>query len=171
MLKAHLLDVVLSNLPVQRDAETPWHSRLLDEQPVSLVELGSRERKEFRFPEDLAHTPLLLPGHDSNLRAAFDLLMERMGVRPIIAAEVDDMAMLRLLASEGVGLALVPPVVVRRELESGLLVERHRITEIRETFHAITISRRFPNPLLRELLRPYEARKAKRLTGPATTPD
>ena len=156
MLKAHLIDVVLSNLPVQRDAETPWHSRLLDEQPVSLVELGSRERKEFRFPDDLAHTPLLLPGHDSNLRAAFDLLMERMGVRPIIAAEVDDMAMLRLLASEGVGLALVPPVVVRRELESGLLVERHRITEIRETFHAITISRRFPNPLLRELLRPYE---------------
>ena len=40
MLKAHLLDVVLSNLPVQRDGETPWHSRLLDEQPVSLVELA-----------------------------------------------------------------------------------------------------------------------------------
>jgi LysR family transcriptional activator of nhaA len=173
MLKAHLLDVVLSNLPVQRDAETPWHSRLLDEQPVSLVELGSRERKGFRFPDDLADTPLLLPGHDSNLRAAFDLLMERMGVRPIVAAEVDDMAMLRVLAAEGAGLALVPPVVVRRELENGLLVERHRITEIRETFHAITISRRFPNPLLRDLLRPYEGRKPgpSRPTAPGANPD
>ena len=168
MLKAHLLDVVLSNLPVQRDAETPWHSRLLDEQPVSLVELGSRERKAFRFPEDLDNTPLLLPGHDSNLRAGFDLLMERMGVRPIIAAEVDDMAMLRVLAAEGAGLALVPPVVVRRELESGLLVERHRITEIRETFHAITITRRFPNPLLRELLLPYDTRKPAGNRPPAS---
>lgn len=169
MLKAHLLDVVLSNLPVQRDAETPWHSRLLDEQPVSLVELASRERKTFRFPEDLASTPLVLPGHDSNLRVAFDVLMERMGVRPVIAAEVDDMAMLRLLASEGAGLVLVPPVVVRRELENGMLVERHRITEIRETFHAITISRRFPNPLLRDLLGPYETRKS--VKGSTATPN
>lgn len=167
MLKAHLLDVVLSNLPVQRDGETPWHSRLLDEQPVSLVELASRQRDQFRFPEDLASTPLVLPGHDSNLRAAFDGLMERLGVRPVIAAEVDDMAMLRLLASEGAGLALVPPVVVRRELENGLLIERHRIAEIREAFHAITITRRFPNPVLRDLLRPYDARKLPRVSPPA----
>ncbi|MEM9017403.1 MAG: LysR family transcriptional regulator, partial [Verrucomicrobiota bacterium] len=36
-LKAHTLDVVLSNLPVRRDAETGWHSQLLERQPVSLV--------------------------------------------------------------------------------------------------------------------------------------
>ena len=161
LLRAHLLDVVLSNLPVQRDAETPLHSHLLDEQPVSLVGRKGRSRKAFRFPDDLRDTPLLLPGHDSNLRAAFDLLMEGLGIRPVIAAEVDDMAMLRLLAFEGAGLALVPPVVVRQELENGLLVERHRIPEIRETFYAITLTRRFPNPLLRELLQPYATKKAR----------
>ena len=158
LLRAHLLDVVLSNLPVQRDAESPWHSRLLDEQPVSLVGLKGRRRKaKFRFPDDLRDQPLLLPGHDSNLRAAFDLLLEGLGVRPAIAAEVDDMAMLRLLASEGAGIALVPPVVVKQELDSGLLEELHRIPEIRETFYAITLSRRFPNPLLRELMGPYSS--------------
>ena len=31
-LRAHTLDVVLSNLAVRRDAETPWHSLLLEEQ-------------------------------------------------------------------------------------------------------------------------------------------
>ena len=77
-------------------------------------------------------------------------------LRPI-AAEVDDMAMLRLLASEGAGIALVPPVVVKQELDSGLLEELHRIPEIRETFYAITLSRRFPNPLLRELMGPYSS--------------
>ena len=34
-------------------------------------------------------------------------------------AEVDDMAMLRLLAREREGVTLVPPIVVRDELESG----------------------------------------------------
>ena len=63
------------------------------------------------------------------------------------------MAMLRLLANEGAGLALVPPVVVRDELDSGVLVERHRVAGIREEFYAITPSRRFPNPVLRELLK------------------
>ena len=65
---------------------------------------------------------------------------------------VDDMAMLRLLACESAGLSLVPPVVVRGELDSGLLVENHRIRQLRENFYAITPSQRFPNPVLRELL-------------------
>ncbi|MEZ5305453.1 MAG: LysR family transcriptional regulator [Verrucomicrobiales bacterium] len=154
LLSAHVLDVVLSNLPAKRDAESNWHSHLLDEQPVSLVGKKLRgRRKPFRFPGDLQGEPLIVPGHDSNLRAAFDLLMEGFGIRPTLAAEVDDMAMLRLLAAEGAGLALVPPVVVKQELESGLLEERHRIPEIRETFYAITLSRRFPNPILRELVK------------------
>jgi LysR family transcriptional activator of nhaA len=151
-LRAHNLDVVLSNLPVKRDAETPWHSRLLDEHPVSLVGVPRKERARFSFPRDLHNIPLVLPSLDSNIRVAFDLLLEQLGIRPVVAAEVDDMAMLRLLAREGVGMALVPPVVVAGELQSGVLVEYHRVSQIRESFYAITPTRRFPNPLLAEIL-------------------
>jgi len=143
---------VLSNTPVRRDAETGWHSHLLDEQPVSLVGHKTRGMKPFRFPEDLRKTPIVLPSLESSLRAAFDVLMDQTGIRPIIAAEVDDMAMLRLMARETNGVTLVPPVVVKDELASGTLVERHRFPQIKETFYAITPSRRFPNPILRELM-------------------
>lgn len=152
-LRAHTLDAVLSNLPVRRDAETPWHSHLIDEQPVSLIGRPTRKRTKFRFPDDLRQMPVILPSLDSNIRPAFDLMMEQYGIRPIIAAEVDDMAMLRLLAREGAGLALVPPVVVNEELRTGLLVERCRVPQIRESFYAITPSRRFPNPVLAEILK------------------
>lgn len=162
-LKAHTLDVVLSNLPVRRDAETEWHSHLLEEQPVSLVGRKPKGGKSFSFPKDLSTRPLLLPTLDSNLRAAFDLVMEREGIRPIIAAEIDDMAMMRLLAREGAGIALVPPVVVAGELERRQLAELHRFTDIRESFYAITPSRRFPNPLVGELL------TAARVPGAAST--
>jgi LysR family transcriptional activator of nhaA len=76
-LRAHVIDAVLSNLPVRRDAETNWHSRLIEEQPVSLVGKRTSKRARFQFPEDLRHTPLLLPGLDSSIRAAFDLLQLR----------------------------------------------------------------------------------------------
>jgi LysR family transcriptional activator of nhaA len=150
-LKVHALDVVLSNLPVRRDTETDWHSHLLEEQSVSLVGRKRTTRKGFRFPEDLDGVPMLLPSLDSHLRVAFDLVMERHGIRPSIAAEVDDMAMLRLLAREGAGIALVPPVVVAGELARKELVEHYRFPDIREKFYAISPGRRFPNPLVEEL--------------------
>lgn len=152
-LRAHTLDVVLSNLPVRRDVDTAWHSYLLDEQPVSLIGKRSRSRKKFTFPDDLNHMPLVLPSLDSNIRVAFDLMLEQLGIHPVIAAEVDDMAMLRLLAKEGAGIALVPPVVVRGELDHGSLVELHQVKGIKESFYAITPSRKFPNPILSELLK------------------
>ncbi len=151
-LHAHEVDVVLSNSPARRDAETPWHSHLLAEQSVSLVGVPAWKKKRLRFPGDFRDVPVILPSLESNTRAAFDRLSAATGVRPRILAEVDDMAMLRLLAREGEGLALVPPVVVRDEIEEGVLVETHSIPQIRETFYAITPSRRFPNPLVGELV-------------------
>jgi len=152
-LQNHTLDVVLSNMPVRRDAETGWYSHLLDEQPVSLVGRRRRGKRAFRFPDDLKDTPLVLPTPENSMRTAFDALMEQVGIRPIIAAEIDDMAMLRLMAREHSGLTLVPTVVVQDELASGILAERHRFREIHENFYAITPTRRFPNPLLRDLVR------------------
>ncbi|MFN3447663.1 MAG: LysR family transcriptional regulator [Roseococcus sp.] len=151
-LDALTLDAVLSNAPVPGDAESPWVSRLLDEQPVSLVARKARRARAFRFPDDLRETPVLLPGRQSQIRQRFDLIMQEAGIRPLILAEVDDMAMLRLLARESPGVTLVPPVVVRDELAAGLLVERCRVPNLAEFFYAITRARRFPNPLLAELL-------------------
>ncbi len=151
-LAARNLDVVLSNLPVPRDAATGWHSQLLDEQPVSLVGRAEEGRGPFCFPDDLRTTPILLPTLDSSIRVAFDLLLEQEGIRPAILAEVDDMAMLRLLARESPGVTLVPPVVVQDELRAGTLVERCSLPTVKETFYAITQASRFPNPMLRELL-------------------
>lgn len=151
-LEAHTIDVILSTLPVRREADTGWHCHLLAEEPVSLVGKPVRGRKRFRFPEDLRYTPVILPSLEASVRAAFDLILEQAGVRPIIAAEVDDMAMLRLMARESEALTLVPPVVVQDELRAGVLVERHRLTGIRKSFYAITPTRRFPNELVRQMI-------------------
>jgi LysR family transcriptional activator of nhaA len=153
-LHTHTIDLVLSNRPVPRDAEANWHCHLVDEQPVSLVGRSISESTPFRFPEDLSDTSLLLPSIESEIRTAFDFLLEQAEIRPRVIAEVDDMAMLRLLARDSGHLALVPPVVVLDELRSGALSERCRIPDLRERFYAIIPRRRFPNAIIRELLEP-----------------
>lgn len=157
-LQAHEVDVVLSNEPVRRDAERPWHSHRLADQAVALVGTPEWKRKRLKFPRDFDAVPLLLPSFASGMRAGFERLLASAGVRPMVMAEVDDMAMLRLVARAEDGLALVPPVVVQDEIASGALVVTHRIPEIRESFYAVTPTRRFPNPLVGDLI---EAMKAK----------
>lgn len=151
-LEAHAIDLMLANQPASRDAKTTWHSHLLQEQPVSLVGPPGLVSPDDSFPGVLNTVPVLVPSLDSDLRVAFDRLTELAGVRPIILAEIDDMAMLRLFARESHCLALVPPVVVWDELVSGALVEHYKIPDITERFYAITQSRRFPNPLVKEVL-------------------
>ena len=151
-LEAHSIDVVLSNSAAPRDARASFRNHLLDQQPVSLVGRPRAGQRAFCFPDDLRQEPILLPSLDSDIRVGFDHLLDLAGIRPIILAEVDDMAMLRLLAREREGVTLVPPIVVADELESGVLVERCRVPNLTESFYAIIQKRRFPNRLLAELL-------------------
>jgi LysR family transcriptional activator of nhaA len=152
-LETHAIDVVLANSAAPRDNSSLLRNYLLNEQPVSLVGRPPRRKPRLRFPNDLRTEPILLPSLDSDIRMAFDRLLELAGIRPNILAEVDDMAMLRLLAREREGVTLVPPIVVRDELRSGTLIEHCRIPEVTEKFYAIVQKRRFPNQLLAKILK------------------
>ena len=157
-LEAHRLDIVLTNTALSRDAATPWVAHRIADHPVSLVGkaedawVSGRAATAQDLPALLADHPLILPASDSSIRSSFDALLERLGIRPTIVVEADDMAMLRLMAREHAGLAVVPPIVVRDELDSGLLVEIARLPDLVETFFAITLRRRFANPLVTTLL-------------------
>lgn len=151
-LEAHGLDLVLANAVARQDGAAAFHSHLVGEQPVSLVGPPDPRDATFRFPQDLVGRPLALPGAGTDFRTAFDRVLALAGITPVVAAEVDDMAMLRLMARESTLLTLVPPVVVRDELHSGLLVEKARVPGVTEGFYAIVQGRRFPNPLLAGLL-------------------
>lgn len=158
-LEGLALDVVLTNLAPARDASSPWLVHKLDEQPVGMIGTPLRIGTEPRsLAELIAAEPLILPAPDTALRAAFDAMTARLGLSPTVAAEADDMAMLRLIAREDAGLAVIPPIVVRDELESGLLVEAAVLDELRENFFAVTLQRRFPNPLVDEVLKHQVAR-------------
>jgi LysR family transcriptional regulator, transcriptional activator of nhaA len=157
-LRIHTLDLVLSNRRVHSSTEDPWRCRRIARQPVSLVGQPRPRRKAFRFPDELATVPLLLPGRDNDIRAGFDLMCEQRGIRYRLRAEADDMALLRLLARDSSNsVALLPTVVVQDELRSGRLAEYGVVPDLYENFYAITVQRHFEPPLLKELMKRSEA--------------
>ena len=151
-LETHSLDVVLSNTAVRPGASGARSCQEIARQvgsivgPPGLVDGPGREL-------ELHGCPLLLPGRGSGFRASFDLYCRRLGVIPTVVAEVDDMAMLRLLARDSNCAAVLPKVVVRDEIRSGALVEYGELPDVYEYFYAITEKRRYENPILTELLR------------------
>jgi len=154
-LQVHTLDLVLASQAVDGTGDAPWRCRRIARQPVSLV--GPSGVEPFDFPNDLATRPLLLPSRAHGIRAGFDLWCEQRGLRPPVRAEVDDMAMLRLLARDAGAPALLPTVVVQDELRSGVLRELAVVPGLHEQFYAITVKRHFAPPLLKSLLSQGEA--------------
>ena len=160
-LRVHKLDLILSNRAVAADNSTPWRCQQIAEQSVCLVGPPGAGADTFRFPRDLGNLPLLLPGPSSDIRSQFDLLCDEHGIEVDPYAEVDDMAMLRLLARDSGGLALVPEVVVQDELQTGRLQRYCVLEDVVERFYAITAKRHFELVALTTLLeRSQESVKA-----------
>jgi LysR family transcriptional activator of nhaA len=152
-LMQHQLDVVLANDAVPAAPDRPLHCRFLGSQAISLVGPAAVWRgRALRLPEDLDGLELALPGHRHALRAQFDALCVTAGVRPKLRAEVDDMAMLRLVARDSGWLTVLPEVVVQDELRTGVLVTVGRSTQLLENFYAITTPHRHRMERLEQLL-------------------
>lgn len=151
-LESQALDVVLTNLAPARDSVSRYIVQPLAKQEVHLVGQPHFIPEKAIPVHLIADAPLILPTPETAIRGAFDAMVTQLTVSPTIAAEVDDMAMMRLLTREGVGLAVIPPIVARDELASGELSDAGALPNIIEVFYAITLPRRFPNPLVGELL-------------------
>lgn len=146
------LDVVLSTRPPPGNELPPFVVHRIAEQPVALIGQSKFAIAGEALAAKLSSAPIVVPARGTMVRAGFDSLMARLGLQPNIVAEVDDMAMMRLLAREGIGLAVLAPIVVADELDSGMLFEAAKLPGIVETFYAITMQRRFPKASLNELL-------------------
>lgn len=147
-LKSLALDVVLTTEPPHSD--TAFTAHRIAEQSVSIHGVPTRLRHK-TLRALLESEPIILPS-ESSIRTGFQSLIVKLGVTPHIAAEVDDMAMVRLLAREGVGLALAPSVVLADEISTGVLKTAPFDLDIVESFYAITVRRNFPHPVIGTLL-------------------
>ncbi len=152
-LLQHRLDVVLANEAVAADAERPFHCRFMGSQSISLVgPAAAWSGQRLRVPEDLHGREVALPGPRHALRGQFDALCLAADVRPRLRAEVDDMAMLRLIARDSGWLTVLPEVVVQDELRTGVLVKLGRSEKLQERFYAITTTHRHRVERLEHLL-------------------
>lgn len=146
-LALHSVDIILSDAPVTSTMKVRAFNHLLGESTVTILgtkDLAQKYRR--RFPESLNGAPVLLPTRRSSLRREFDRWLDTNGIRPIVRAEFDDSALLKVFGQAGEGLFPAPTVIeteVRQQYDVEVV---GRIDSIREQFYAISGERKLKHP-------------------------
>lgn len=124
-LRKHALDVVVSNFDYSVVLGQDFASRLVANIPISFVGTPKIKRQIKRFPKDLASVPLLVRTIENPIRRTTDLFLREHGVRPKIEIEIENPLLIRLLALQGRGAAIIDSLTVNDDLKSHRLVKLH----------------------------------------------
>lgn len=151
-LASHDLDLVISDSPIPTGSSFKGWNHLLGTSSVTL--LGPPALARYLapgFPRSLDGAPMLLPLPGATLRRNLDAWFDAQGVRPRIAAEAEDSALLTAFAADGMGLSFVPTVVASTAAARYGLAEVGRVDAVKERFYAISAERRLVHPGVRAI--------------------
>ncbi|QSQ20529.1 transcriptional activator NhaR [Pyxidicoccus parkwayensis] len=145
-LALHELDVVLADAPSSEPVSVRSFNHLLGKSGMSFFAAGKLIALKKDFPRSLDGAPMLLPSDESSVRRSLELWFERQGLRPHIAGDFDDSALLQAFGQRGHGVFAMPTAIeaeVERQFNCSVI---GRTDEIESCFYAITVERKLRHP-------------------------
>lgn len=146
-LAIHRLDIVIADSPMPANIDVRGYSHLLGECSTSFFATPALAKiYKKNFPQSLDGAPFLMPGEDAAVRPKLLRWFEKEKIRPQIAGEFDDGALLNAFGEAGTGIFAAPSAVTT-QLKQQLGVTQIGSTEqITEQFYAISVERRLTHP-------------------------
>lgn len=152
-LAMHRLDLVLSDSPVGSQVSIKAYNHRLGESGVSWVatkEIAAGLNEG--YPDSLGDRPeLLLPTQNTVLRRSIEQWLEENDIQPEIVAEIEDSALMKILATQGLGLApIIDPVLgdIARQYD---LHAVGPLTGVSVQFFAISVERKVSHPAVKAI--------------------
>ena len=164
-LAAHRLDAILADEPPPSSASVKTFDHPLGSSGITFCAAPTlAKRLPGSFPRNLHGAPVLLPSSTTALRREVEKWFRAARVQPVVVGEFEDAALAKIVASEGLGITLVPSVVEAEATERYGFVALGRTNACAVQLHLITAERRIEHPgvalLARAIVRPR--RKIKR---------
>jgi LysR family transcriptional activator of nhaA len=142
-LATHTLDVVISDMPAPPHFRVKVFNHLLGESGITFFAgkaLAQRLRR--RFPRSLSDAGMLLPTINTSLRRALEQWFEAKGVRPVVAGEFEDPALLTTFGESGRAVFPAPTAIEGEVMRSHRVAVVGRTSAVRERYYAISVERR-----------------------------
>ncbi|GIL17841.1 MAG: LysR family transcriptional regulator [Oligoflexia bacterium] len=151
-LRAHKIDLIVSNYPAQALDETQVYSKSVAKLPVHVY--GTPKFKDLKrsFPKSLDGKPFVFPTAHSKLRHDLNHYFKLHGIHTVPVAETQDTSLQKLLAEHGVGLAPFSEVVGIKEQN---LVRIGKLENVYEEIWLISAQRKIENPIAAKLMNTF----------------
>ena len=162
-LAAHRLDLVLADEPPSSSVSFKTFSHPLGDTGTTFcAEKKLATRLKRGFPKSLHNAPALLPAENTPFRRAIEAWFREHQIQPRVVAEFEDLALMKVMATEGRGFIAVPTVALDEAVKRyGFQIIGHA-KSCRVPFHAITTERRITHPAATAI-----TAQAKTMTGSA----
>ena len=146
-LAIHQLDIVIADSPMPPRIDVKAFNHLLGECGLTFF-ATSELAKAFPgdFPQRLNGAPLLLPGDDVAVRPKLIRWFDQNRIRPRIAGEFDDGALMAAFGQAGAGIFSAPSAIAEQIREQYGVEIIGATGEITESFYAISVERRLSHP-------------------------
>jgi LysR family transcriptional activator of nhaA len=123
------------------------YSHPLGDSPISICAtpaLAAHYRKG--FPRSLHGAPFLMPTETKSLRRALEQWFDKENIRPRLAGEFDDSALLKTFGQAGAGLFAAPTAIQDEVARQYGVAVVGQLDEVRERYFAISVERRLKHP-------------------------
>ena len=153
-LGAHRLDGLLADEPPPSSARVKTFTHPLGASGVTFFASPTLARKmPGRFPGNLQGAPVLLPTQNTALRRDLEQWFRTVKVEPVVIGEFEDAALAKIVATDGIGITVVPTVVAAEAIERYGFVSLGRTAECQTQLFLITAERRIEHPAVALLAR------------------
>ena len=146
-LAIHKLDVVLADSPIMPGLSVRAYNHALGESGISFFAIPT-QAKLLRedFPGSLDRARMLMPSFSSSLRRNLEKWFERQKVKPLVIAEFEDRALMKVFGESGTGVFTSPTAVEQDVLDKYRVEVIGRTEEIKESYYVISAERRIKHP-------------------------
>ncbi len=151
-LTAHRLDIVLADEPVSSTIHPQTFSHSLGQSGTTFCAQGKLAMQLQRgFPRSLHDAPALLPAGRTPFRRSLDAWFSAQRIHPRVIVECEDLALMKVLASDGRGFLPVPSVGADEAIRQYGFTPIGQAPRCVVRYSALTTARRIAHPVVAAL--------------------
>jgi LysR family transcriptional activator of nhaA len=146
-LGAHRLDALFADEPPPAGSHVKTFTHSIGSCGVTFCAApGLAKTLSGRFPKNLDGAPMLLPTQNTALRRDLEKWFRSTGITPEVVGEFEDAALAKIVATDGIGVTVVPTRVIGEAIERYGFVPVGQTRECEIHLYVITAERRIEHP-------------------------
>lgn len=155
-LRAHRLDLVISNYPPAVGEAAGFFAKSIARMPVAICASAKFSNLKRGFPASLKDQPFVMPSFQSKLRHDVEHYLKLNDIHVNTIAEVQDTSLQKLMGAHGDGLIPIALPAAQELISSNDLINIGILPDVHEELWLIAAQRRIQNPVASAIMKEFK---------------